>query len=94
MRQKLTERWPGIYIPSIPAKDRGKYHKFYYNSQKEEEHFNELRFNLLNKFCKKISMNKILLNSEEVKIFLSYEQENVFSVKLNFNIKYYFLFTI
>ena len=80
LRIKLCERWPGIFIPSIPLQDK-KEIKFTFNPEKDDEHFYKTRLMELNKFCKKISQDPILYKSEEVNIFLS-GKEDPFIVKI------------
>lgn len=60
LREKLVERWPGIFIPSIPPK------KAVGNLEpKNVEH----RMRKLNDFCYKLSHYSFLMNSEEVQMF-------------------------
>ena len=61
LRQKLVERWPGIYIPNIPPK------KYYGNLDKKNI---EMRMRVLNGFCLRISKFKSIIESEEMKVFL------------------------
>ena len=60
LREKLVERWPGIFIPSIPPK------KAVGNLEpKNVDH----RMRKLNDFCYKLSHYSFLMNSEEVQMF-------------------------
>ena len=62
LRQKLIERWPGIFIPSLPPK------KLVGN---KESQFIESRCKMLNTFSQKLLCNfNYLFKSEEFKIFL------------------------
>lgn len=62
LREKLVERWPGVFIPSIPPK------KAVGNlDPKNVDH----RMRLLNDFCYKLSQYPFLMNSEEVQLFQS-----------------------
>ena len=61
LRQKLVERWPGIYIPNIPPK------KAVGNLDKQ---LITMRTRVLNLFCYKISQFKSIIQSEEMKVFL------------------------
>lgn len=57
LREKLLERWPGVYIPNIPPKKAvGNLNKAYIDK----------RIRLLNKFCLKLSKYPFLYSSEEV----------------------------
>lgn len=60
-RKKLQERWPGIYIPNIPHK------KTVGNKDKEVV---EMRIEMINRFCIKLSKIGYLFNSEEMELFL------------------------
>ena len=66
LRQKLVERWPGIYIPNIPPK------KAVGNLEKE---IIQMRTRVLNLFCLKISQFQFIIESEEMKVFLMGEVE-------------------
>ncbi|MCQ2817506.1 MAG: hypothetical protein MJ252_09605 [archaeon] len=62
LRETLTKRWPGIYIPGIPPKKLfGKNDRTTIN----------LRNRTLNKFCGKIANIHYFEESEELKIFLN-----------------------
>lgn len=63
LREKLLERWPGVYIPNIPPK------KAVGNTGKK---YIEKRIRLLNKFCLKLSKFSFLYSSDEVILFQSY----------------------
>ena len=60
LREKLQERWPGIYIPNVPPK------KAVGNTDPKTI---EKRERMLNIFCFKLSTLPYLFNSEEVKVF-------------------------
>lgn len=61
LRQKMQERWPGVYIPSIPPKTWiGKF----------EKEIVDFRLKMISRFCSKISSRDYLLESSEIKIFL------------------------
>lgn len=62
LREKLVERWPGLYIPNIPPK------KAVGNVDTKTIVY---RMRLLNDFCMKISNLKYLFTSEEMKLFQS-----------------------
>lgn len=62
LRSKLTERWPGVYIPNIPPK------KAVGNLESKIINY---RMKILNKFCSRICKNKHLQTSEEFTTFLS-----------------------
>lgn len=62
LREKLVERWPGVYIPNIPPK------KAINNLHAK---IVEMRMKLLNKFCLKLSKFLTIFNSEEMKIFFT-----------------------
>ncbi|MCQ2818110.1 MAG: hypothetical protein MJ252_12660 [archaeon] len=66
LRERLLERWPGVYIPNIPPKKTiGNTDKKYINK----------RMRLLNKFCLKLSKFPFLYSSDEVILFQSYGSE-------------------
>ena len=60
LRNKLTERWPGVYIPKIP-------HKKAVGANEKE--FVENRKEMLNRFCAKLSQIPYLIDSEEMRVF-------------------------
>ncbi len=61
LREKLVERWPGIYIPNIPQKQTfGNF----------EKSVIEMRTRVINDFCKKTAKFKFIIQSEEMKVFL------------------------
>lgn len=62
LREKLVERWPGVYIPNIPPK------KVFGVT---ESKIIDKRIRLLNNFCYKLSTFKYLFNCEETKLFQS-----------------------
>ena len=66
LREKLLERWPGIYIPPIPPK------KAIGNTDIKIIQF---RLRLLNNFLHQLSQIPFLLNSEEVTLFISNSQD-------------------
>lgn len=61
LRNKLMERWPGIFIPNIPHK------KIMGANEKEVV---DMRIGLMNRFLSKIANIGYLFNSEELEIFL------------------------
>ena len=61
MREKLVERWPGIYIPNLPPKVA---------VGNLEKKVIETRTRVINDFCHKTSKFKFILDSEELQIFL------------------------
>ena len=61
LRRKLQERWPGIFIPNIPHK------KTIGNKDKE---IVDMRIEMINRFCQKISKIGYLFNSDEMELFL------------------------
>ena len=61
LRSKLLERWPGVYIPNIPHKKKV--------GAKEKE-FVDLRIEMINRFCWKLSNIDYLFKSEETELFL------------------------
>ena len=60
LREKLLERWPGVYIPNIPPK------KVVGNTDLKTI---EKRVRMLNAFCYKLSTLSYLFSSEEVNVF-------------------------
>lgn len=63
LREKLIERWPGVYIPNIPPK------KVVKNLDNKNI---EMRMRHLNLFCLKLSKFKPIFQSKEMQLF----QEN------------------
>ena len=61
LREKLVERWPGIFIPNIP-------HKKTIGANDKE--IIDMRIEMINRFCLKLSKIGYLFNSEEVELFL------------------------
>ena len=61
LREKLVERWPGIYIPNLPPK---------VTVGNLEKKVIETRTRVINDFCHKTSKFKFILDSEELQIFL------------------------
>ena len=61
LRNKLLERWPGIYIPNIP-------HKQLVGAKDKE--VVEMRIEQINRFCLKISKIDYLFKSDEMEVFL------------------------
>ena len=61
LREKLVERWPGVFIPNIP-------HKKTIGANDKE--IIEMRIEMINRFCLKLSRIGYLFNSEEVELFL------------------------
>lgn len=63
LREKLVQRWPGVYIPNVPPK------KALGNLKSKTVEF---RMKLLNKFCLKLyKFEHSLFNSDEMKIFFT-----------------------
>ena len=62
LRSKLTENWPGFFIPNIP-------HKQIIGAKNNE--VVEMRIELINRFCAQISKIDYLFNGEEMNIFLT-----------------------
>ena len=62
LRTKLTENWPGFFIPNIP-------HKQIIGAKNNE--VVEMRIELINRFCAQISKIDYLFNGEEMNIFLT-----------------------
>ena len=61
LREKLVERWPGIYIPNLPPKVAvGNF----------EKKLIATRTRVINDFCHKISKFKFIVDSEALQIFL------------------------
>lgn len=60
-REKLVERWPGVFIPNIP-------HKQMVGSNDKE--VISMRIEMINRFCQKLSLIGSLFNSEEMDLFL------------------------
>ena len=61
LRKKMIERWPGIFIPKLPNKKK---------VGNKGKNISVIRVEMLNRFLKKISKIKYLLNSEELGLFL------------------------
>ena len=61
LREKLVERWPGIYIPNLPPK---------LTMGNLEKKVIEMRTRVINDFCHKTSKFKFIIDSEELQIFL------------------------
>ena len=61
LRKKMVERWPGIFIPKLPNKKK---------VGNKGKNISVIRVEMLNRFLKKISKIKYLLNSEELGLFL------------------------
>ena len=61
LRKKMVERWPGIFIPKLPNKKKVG------NKGKK---ISVIRVEMLNRFLKKISKIKFLMESEEMGLFL------------------------
>jgi hypothetical protein len=59
LREKLVERWPGVYIPNIPGK------KVIKNTETKTIN---MRMRLINRFLDKLSKIKYLYNSEETQL--------------------------
>ena len=61
LRKKMVEKWPGIYIPKLPDKK-----KVGAKGQK----ISPIKIDVINRFLKKISKIKYLMESEEMGLFL------------------------
>ena len=61
LRKKMVERWPGIFIPKLPNKKK---------VGNKGKNISIIRVEMLNRFLKKISKIKYLINSVELKLFL------------------------
>ena len=61
LREKLVERWPGLYIPNVPPK---------LTMGNLEKKVIEMRTRVINDFCHKISKFDFILDSDELQIFL------------------------
>ena len=62
LREKLVERWPGVYIPNIPGK------KVINNTETKTIN---MRMRLINRFLDKLSKINYLYNSEETQLIKS-----------------------
>lgn len=72
LRQKIIERWPGVFIPNIPHKQ--------IVGGKEKEAI-EFRMEMINRFLLKLSKLAHLFNSDELAKFI----ENTADVQKNLN---------
>ena len=61
LRKKMVEQWPGIFVPKLPNKKKVG------NKGKK---ISLIRVEMLNRFLKKISKIKYLMESEEISLFL------------------------
>ncbi len=61
LREKLVERWPGLYIPNLPPK---------LTMGNLEKKVIDMRTRVINDFCHKISKFNFILDSDELQIFL------------------------
>ena len=61
LRKKMVEQWPGIFVPKLPNKKKVG------NKGKK---ISLIRVEMLNRFLKKISKIKYLMESEEMSLFL------------------------
>ena len=68
LREKMTQNWPGIFIPSIPEK------KISGNMEKE---FISERQSYLDVFVKAVAQRPYLYYSEEFQVFLRNSFENI-----------------
>lgn len=72
LRDKLADRWPGVYIPNVPQKkamvNKIKFNIFQGNLN---EKIVGARLKLLNKFVRKLSKFPDIYNAEEMRVFLS-----------------------
>ena len=60
LRKKMVEQWPGIFVPKLPNKKKVG------NKGKK---ISLIRVEMLNRFLKKISKIKYLMESEEMSLF-------------------------
>jgi hypothetical protein len=74
LREKLVDRWPGIYIPNIPPK-KSVVCIINKNKGNLETKIVEMRMKLLNTFCLKLYKFQDMFNSDEMKIFFSNVQD-------------------
>ena len=74
LREKLIERWPGVYIPNVPPK------KAVGNTDSK---IIDKRIRLLNRFCYQLSTVNFLFESEEVKLFQSNGNEIAKAISKN-----------
>ena len=72
LREKLQERWPGVYIPNVPPK------KAVGNTDIKVI---DKRVRMLNLFCYKLSTLEYLFTSEEVKLFQTASSEVARSIQ-------------
>lgn len=72
LREKLIERWPGIYIPNIPPK------KLIGNVDQKNIDY---RTRLLNVFCHKLSKIRYLFEGDEVKAFQTVSSETAKAIE-------------
>lgn len=61
LREKFVEMWPGVFIPGLP-------HKKKVGSTDKE--VIDMRIEMINRFCTKISLCGFLFNSDEIEIFI------------------------
>ena len=73
LHKRLTERWPGMFIPPIPPKD--PIESLTYLTHGKNEDFISERRNHLERFLRKLSKIDFLLNSEECRIFFRHPNE-------------------
>lgn len=66
LRNKMLERWPGIFIPALPPKKA---------IGGTEPKYIESRMRLLNEFCFKLSKFPYLIQSEEANVFMTERNE-------------------
>jgi hypothetical protein len=59
LRTKLVERWPGVFIPGLPLK-----------KQSADINYEDLRKEMLNRFCLRISKYPFLFKSDEMICFM------------------------
>ena len=62
LREKLIEKWPGIFIPGLQPKKA---------KAKNETNISEIRKEQLNRFCHKLGNIPYLLGSKEVRVFFN-----------------------
>jgi len=64
LHYKLTERWPGFYIPSIPPKKAIVSHFIYLKGNKADKFIQDRRY-YLEKFLRGLARYPFILKSEE-----------------------------
>lgn len=68
LRDKLSERFPGVYIPNIPERR---------SDSTTDSDIIEMNIKLLNSFCSKLFAIPFISNSAEMQLFFSNIEEDV-----------------